>query len=161
MDKRVTFDLDRAFSLSDADKCYTLTEQHISALLQIFPQVTWQKRWHGSGGKSPDEIRAFFADLSYRLLSPSDCGGFPELGDCFNYPPYAPFITYNLYNPYLDPTFVPAGYLVNPYIAGGYPFYDQDDLIVDLLSFLFLQIGGTYLPETCRVLKSIRLATVK
>lgn len=58
-----------------------------------------------------------------------------EVGDCYNYPVYAPFNSFEPYNPYNDPTFIPPGYLVPPFIIGGGIGYEATDLIVRFDSF--------------------------
>ncbi len=114
---------------------------HIAAFWGALEQLTKAYNWQDSyidGSAVAYVWRDVVSLAAQAVRDGQNCvGEFTETDDCINYPPYAPFIGYNLYNPYEDPTFVPPGYLLNPYIPGGYPLYEPDDLIVDFFSFPF------------------------
>jgi len=70
------------------------------------------------------------------FLNGEDCvGQLSEEGDCLNYPPYAPFVSYSPINPYTDPDEIPTDWLAPPfeiYDGGGSlpPAYLAGDIIV-------------------------------
>ena len=71
--KGIAFDWDFIFSLTEDPQCYSFTEQEIAILMQLWPQIEWSTRWHGDGGLSPDEIKAFSSNLLTKLMTPQDC----------------------------------------------------------------------------------------
>lgn len=85
-------------------------------------------------------IRAYperYISVIYPLLKAAkDYAQFPtEPGDCYAYPPYAPFISYTPMNPYTNPDDIPTDWLSPPftiYDGGGSlpPGYLEGDVII-------------------------------
>jgi len=61
-----------------------------------------------------------------------------ETDDCYNYPPYAPFLDYFPANPYGDPLYVPPGYLFPIWQVGQVVGYEATDLFVNPASLPLL-----------------------
>lgn len=87
----------------------------------------------------PDESLQIVANFLKALHCP------PELvpHECLEYPPFSPFIAYPLQNPYNNPDFIPAGYLVPPFALvtaeniGEYPQNEVGDIVVPFAAISF------------------------
>jgi len=73
--------------------------------------------------------------------------------ECYEYPPYASFIGYTPANPFIDPDFVPEGYLIPPFQIGvlGYQPYD---VVVPMDS---IPIDADWLTDIADVLPQITI----
>jgi len=66
----------KIFETETNEQCYVLTDQQVQALLPLVEYLEWPTRWY-DGSQTKDEIDAFVADLSKRLLEPEECVAVP------------------------------------------------------------------------------------
>lgn len=105
-------DYDYVFSRSSSEHCYSLTKQHIAALLALSDYLGWQTRWYSPTEQTinTDQIEAFTSDLVWRLMNPVQCGQPTNDEDCFTYLPNSPFIEWFPHDPFSQPDLVTEGY---------------------------------------------------
>lgn len=116
--KMVGWNAERIFTRDFSDQHYRLTQQHIEALVAIYPAIEWDTRWSNKDAYTLDERQAFASELMYRLMNPVDCAE-QEIDNCLEYPNNATFISYNPQNPHTEPDFVPDGYPSQPFFKFG------------------------------------------
>ena len=109
--------------------------------------------WDGSDDEvhaARNEIRELIAALSVNDFC---SGSLPDTNDCYDFPSYAPFISYFPQNPFNEPNLIPSGYITTPFtkftdlnligwLSTWFPDftesltgYQPNDIIVDLGAF--------------------------
>jgi len=118
-EKLVRWNAERIFGLDFSDNHYKLTQQHIEALMVIFPAIQWKDtRWTNAEAYTSDELQAFAAELMNRLMNPVDCAE-QEIDNCLEYANNVSFLAYSPQNPHTEPDLVPAGYPNQPFFKFG------------------------------------------
>lgn len=115
---------------TDAERCYKLTDQQVTALLSQTQYLHWRTRYVRDDGTQDftdvekDQIQALAADLEHRLITPDDCVDCPD-DTCVEYQPNASFIDWFPNDPF-NPSGTPDGYaqppwyVINDSVVGGY-----------------------------------------
>lgn len=155
--KLIRWDAQHIFSQDFTDYHYKLTQQHIEALMQIYPQIEWDKRWQNKALYTEDEIDAFAADLLYRLMNPVDCAE-QEIDNCLEYNNNVSFLSYTPQNPHTQPDFVPAGYPNQPFFKFGsiVPEF-LPDWLEDFVSDWLTEMSGYEPDDVLSVINSFPL----
>jgi len=118
MGKIIQWDAENVFNEDFSDNHYKLSQRHIEALLAIFPQIEWDKRWTNAELFSLDERQAFAAELMERLMTPVDCAE-QEIDNCLEYANNVSILEYLPQNPHNEPDLVPDGYPNQPFFKFG------------------------------------------
>lgn len=145
--KIIVLDYERIEALSDHTTCVALTEKAREMLLTIAPQLAWRTRWaNADGSQVSSSIRteaiADWAALCIDALMADD-NECENLIECRDYAMYSPFVTIEPADPFVDPDYVPDGYLAPPFWIMGMNFDPiwstlgmlPGDLITDLTRF--------------------------
>lgn len=107
--KAVQIPFEKIAALSDEQKCISLSERDVGILLSQVQYAHWFTRWSKEGGLSDADkasILEWANGVESRLMDNGECDVV-----CHDYGMYSRIMDIQPSNPYIDPDFIPTGYL--------------------------------------------------
>lgn len=144
--KVIQFDYDDLLATFGGRRCLALSERTIKMLAAQTDYYHWTARYKSDTGATIDRdtVEAWASQLERELMLDNECEPEPCEDGCTDFLPSAPLIDYAPMNPFQNPAFVPAGYLLPPFytnVASGVTGVVETDVLVNFAAIpVFAQL---------------------